>query len=94
MASPLNRTHTCMYCWQQVTNYDQHIGVECPQLPMNCVFGCGKCITCSEMLQHCQQCENTTRVISQQQQQQFPVNCTAVEESTPPTDGGSAGPII
>ena len=89
MAAPPNRTHNCIYCWQQFINYEQHIGVECPCVPMECVFGCGECIIRSEMPQHCQQCRNATRVLSQQQQQQFIVTCAAIEESTPPTNNNS-----
>jgi len=91
MTTAPNHTHTCIYCWQQVINFSQHIGVECPRVPMECVFGCGDCIPRGEMVQHCQQCHSTTRTLSQQQQQQqqqhqFVVNCTPVEETAPTTD--------
>ena len=85
MTTTPNYTYTCIYCWQRVINFSQHIGVECPRVPMECVFGCGDCIPRGQMVQHCQQCHYTTKT-QQQQQQQFVVNCVPVEETTSTTD--------
>ena len=75
---------TCKYCWQQVRrcDYDEHIGKSCPDVPMECVFECGEYIACKMMKQHCpQQCNNTNRILSQQQDYKSVITCIAVQET-------------
>ena len=74
---------TCKYCWQQVRrcDYEEHIGRSCPDVPMECVFECGEYIVRKMMKQHCQQqCNNTNRILSQQQDDKFVITCIAVQE--------------
>ena len=75
--------YTCKYCWQQVRcDYEEHIGRSCPDLPMECVFQCGQYIACKMMKQHCQQqCNNAKRILSQQEDDQYVITCTAVQET-------------
>ena len=76
--------YTCKYCWQQVRrwDYEEHIGRSCPDLSMECVFQCGEYITRKMMKQHCQQqCNNVKRILSQQQNDQCVITCTAVQET-------------
>ena len=78
--------YTCKYCWQQVRrcDYEVHIGRSCPNLPMECVFQCGQYIARKKMKQHCrQQCNNTKRILSQQDDDQIEcvITCTAVQET-------------
>ena len=77
--------YTCKYCWQQVRrcDYEEHIERSCPDLPMECVFGCGECIARKMIKQHCQQhcqqqCNNAKRITSQQE---FVITCIAVQET-------------
>ena len=76
--------YTCKYCWQQVRrcDYEEHIGKSCPDLPMECVFQCGEYIARKMMKQHFQQqCSNAKRILSQQQDVQCIITCTAVQET-------------
>ena len=76
--------YICKYCWQQVRrcDYEEHIGRSCPDLPMECVFQCGEYIARKMMKQHCQQqCNNVKRILSQQQDDQSVITCTAVQET-------------
>ena len=76
--------YACKYCWQKVRrwDYEEHIGRSCPDLPMECVFQCGEYITRKMMKQHCQQqCNNAKRILSQQQDDQCVITCTAVQET-------------
>ena len=76
--------YTCKYCWQQVKrcDYEVHIGRSCPDLPMECVFQCGEYIARKMMKQHCQQqCNNAKRILSQRQDDQCVITCTAVQET-------------
>ena len=76
--------YTCKYCWQQVRrcDYVEHIGRSYPDLPMECVFQCGEYIARKMMKQHCQQqCNNAKRILSQQQDDQCVITCTAVQET-------------
>ena len=73
--------YTCKYCWQQVRrcDYEEHIGRSCPDLPMECVFGCGELVARKMIKQHCQQqCNNAKRIISQQEDV---ITCIAVQET-------------
>ena len=75
---------TCKYCWQQVRrcDYEEHIGRSCPNLPMECVFECGEYIARKMMKQHCQQqCNKAKRILPQQQDDKFVINCIAVQET-------------
>ena len=75
-------TYTCKYCWQQVRrcDYEEHIGRSCPDLPMECVFGCGELVSRKMIKQHCQQqCDNAKRIISQDNK--FVITCIAVQET-------------
>ena len=72
--------YTCKYCKQQVRyfDYEEHIGRSCPDLPMECVFQCGKHIARKIIKQHCQQqCNNAKRITSQQDV----ITCIAVQET-------------
>ena len=76
--------YTCKYCWQQVRrcDYEEHIGRSCPDLPMECVFQCGQYIARKMMKQHCQQqCNSAKKIVSQQQDDQCVITCTAVQET-------------
>ena len=76
--------YACKYCWQQVRrcDYEEHIGRSCPDLPMECVFGCGEYIARKMMKQHClQQCDITKRILLQQQDDKFVVTCIAIQET-------------
>ena len=76
--------YICKYCRQQVRrwDYEEHIGRSCPDLPMECVFQCGEYIARKMMKQHChQQCNNAKRILSQQQDDQCVITCTAVQET-------------
>ena len=80
----MTTVYTCKYCWQQVRrcDYEEHIGRSCPDLPMECVFQCGQYIARKIMKQHCQQqCNNAKRSLSQQQDDQCIITCTAVQET-------------
>ena len=73
--------YTCKYCWQQVRrcDYEEHIGRSCPDLPVECVFGCRKYIVRKMIKQHCQQqCNNAKRITSQQEDV---ITCIAVQET-------------
>ena len=77
----MNTIYTCEYCWQQVRrcDYEEHIGRSCPDLPMECVFGCGELIARKMIKQHCQQhCNNAMRITSQQEDV---ITCIAVQET-------------
>ena len=81
--------YNCKYCWQQVRecDYEEHIGRSCPDLPMECVFECGEYIARKMMKQHCQQqCNNTKRILSQQQDDKFVITCIAVQDSDEHSD--------
>ena len=74
---------TCKYCWQQVRrcDYAEHIGRSCPDLPMECVFGCGECIAHKIMKQHCQQqCNNAKRMMLLKDNNSV-ITCIAVQEA-------------
>ena len=74
--------YTCKYCWQQVRrcDYEEHIGRSCPDLPMECMFGCGEHIARKMIKQHCQQqCNNAKRITSQDHK--FVITCIAVQET-------------
>ena len=80
----MDTVYICKYCGQQVRrcDHEEHIGRSCPDLPMECVFQCGECIACKMMKQHCQlQCKNAKRILSQQQDDQYVITCTAVQET-------------
>ena len=73
--------YTCKYCWQKVRrcDYEEHIGRSCPDLPMECVFGCGELVARKVIKQHCQQqCNNAKRILSQQDDV---ITCIAVQET-------------
>ena len=77
-------SYTCTYCWQPVMDcdYEQQISRICPELLMECVFGCGEYIARKEMKQHCQyQCINAKQILSQQEEHKFAVKCFARQES-------------
>ena len=74
---------TCKYCWQQVRrcDYEDHIGRSCPDLPMECVLGCGDYIARKMMKQHCQQqCNNAEKILSLQDDK-LVISCIAIQET-------------
>ena len=74
---------TCKYCWKQVRrcDYEEHIGRNCPDVPMECVFECGEYIARKMIKQHCQQqCNNTNRILSQEDDKSI-ITCIAVQDT-------------
>ena len=74
---------TCKYCWQQVSrcDYEEHIGRSCPDLPMECVFECGKYIARKIMKQHCQQQYNNAERMMLLKDDNSVITCIAVQEA-------------
>ena len=75
--------YTCKYCWQQVRrcDYEEHIGRSCPDLPMECVFGCGELVVHKMIKEHCQQQCNNAKRITSPQEDKFVITCIAVQET-------------
>jgi len=71
-------TCTCKHCGKKFKgwDYEGHIA-SCPDLPIECMFECGKYIARKMIKQHCQQCNNAKKILLQDD-----VTCSAIQESS------------